>query len=320
MLATASALLLAVCPPAPAPAPALAPADPTPLTAPITEVVVYGGAARVRRSAQLPGSGVFAVQGLPGVLDPDAVRVRLSEGSVVSVEVDDRHALAVPDARVQELRARVEALLAERRVAADAQVVAAVTRDYFLTLLKEEAQEHQEEIGQGRVNAEAWEENLSYVDKGLQSAQAELRAVEKRLAELDTAIRDAQAELGEAESGDVFLRDVVVDVLSAAGATIDVEYLVGSAGWMPQYDLRTSADARSVEVGYRAKVWQHTGEDWRDCALVLSTAQPQRGAQGPDPRPIQVRIVQPSPASDFSVARGEALDDKLKDQLQALGY
>src|SRR6188508_2568208 len=105
MTATLTALLLALAPAPPAQA------DPAPLAAPITEVVVYGSAARVQRGAELPGGGLFVVQGLPGTLDPDSVRVRLSQGSVVSVEVDDRHARAVPDARVQELRARLDALL-----------------------------------------------------------------------------------------------------------------------------------------------------------------------------------------------------------------
>ena len=314
-----TALLLAFAPPADtATAPAARrPPDPTPLVAPIAEVVVYGGAARVRRSAQLPGSGLFVVQGLPGLLDPDAVRVRLSNGSVASVEVNDRHALAVPDARVQELRARLEGLLADRRVSADAQVVASVTRDHFLEVLKAESAAHRDEVAQGRVNAEAWEENLRYATDGLKTAQGELRTVEKQLADLDTAIKDAQTELGNATSGDVLLRDVVVDVLSIAGATFDLEYLVGSAGWAPQYDLRTAADARSVELAYRAKVWQHTGEDWPECALVLSTAQPQRGAQGPDPTPLQVRIFDPRPVPAASVSR---LDESKVEALRNLGY
>jgi len=328
MLAVASALLpaalLVPSPPAapacPTPAAATAAADPTPLTAPITEVVVYGGAARVRRSAQLPGGGVFVIQGLPGELDPDAVRVRLSEGSVASVEVNDRHALALPDARVQELRARVDALAAERRVASDSQTVASVTRDHFLALLKEETAAHQNEVAQGRVNVDTWQENLAYVTDGLKSAQADLRAIEKTLADLDTAIQDAQAQLGKAVSGDVLLRDVVVDVLSTAGASFDLEYLVHSAGWTPQYDLRTAADARSVELAYRAKVWQRTGEDWKDCALVLSTAQPQRGAQGPDPAPLKVRVDEPRPLPELSQAARRGLDEKTKDQLVAMGY
>ena len=317
MIAPLPALLLAL---APLPTPS---ADPTPLVAPVTEVVVYGSAARVRRSVELPGGGVFVVQGLSGLLDPDSVRVRLSQGSVVGVEVDDRHTLSVPDARVQELRARLEALQADRRVASDAQVLASVRRDHFLSLLGQEQSAHREEVEKGRVNADAWEENLTYVTKGLEAAQSELRTVEKRLAELDTQIKDVQTELGSAESGDVLLRDVVVDVLAGAGARLDLEYLVGSAGWAPQYDLRTAADARSVELTYRAQIWQRTGEDWPNCALVLSTAQPQRGAQGPDPRPIDVRILDPRPMPAAALAgrgRGDALDEEAAKQFRELGY
>jgi len=273
----------------------------------------------VQRGAELPGGGVFVVQGLPGTLDPDSVRVRLSQGSVVSVEVDDRHARAVPDARVQELRAKLDALLVQRREASDAQVVASVTRDYYLLLLEKEESTHRDEVEKGRVNADTWDENLAYVTKGLKAAQADLRAVEQQLAQLDTAIKDAQGALGEAESGEVLLRDVVVDVLAGAGAKLELEYLVGSAGWTPQYDLRTAADARSVDLAYRARVWQRTGEDWPECALVLSTAQPQRGAQGPDPRPITVRILQPMPAAAEAVQlsrRGRGDEEKLKE----LGY
>ena len=311
-IAPLTVLLLALTPAAPT---GPAPADPTPLTAPIGEVVVYGGAARVQRGAELPGGGLFVVQGLPGTLDPDSVRVRLSQGSVVSVEVDDRHARAVPDARVQELRGKLDALLVQRREADDARVVAAVTRDHFLVLLQKEEAAHRGEVEQGRVNADTWDENLAYVTKGLKAAQADLRAGEQQLAQLDTAIKDAQAALGEAESGEVLLRDVVVDVLASAGTRLELEYLVGSAGWAPQYDLRTAADARSVELAYRARIWQRTGEDWTDCALVLSTAQPQRGAQGPDPRPITVRIQQPFPA-----AAPAALSRSDEEQFRQLGY
>ncbi len=51
-----------------------------PLASRITEVVVHGDTARVRRSAQVERSGVHQLTGLPGSLDPDAIRVRLQSG------------------------------------------------------------------------------------------------------------------------------------------------------------------------------------------------------------------------------------------------
>lgn len=69
--------------------------------------------------------------------------------------------------------------------------------------------------------------------------------------------------------------------LPESGAELELEYLVPSSGWEPRYELRTAKDARSVQVVYRASVWQQSGEDWDGVQLALSTSQPQRGAAAP---------------------------------------
>jgi uncharacterized protein (TIGR02231 family) len=40
-------------------------------------------------------------------------------------------------------------------------------------------------------------------------------------------------------------------------------------------------------------VHQRTGEDWPDCQVLLSTARPQLGAQGPEPHPIWLSLFEP---------------------------
>jgi uncharacterized protein (TIGR02231 family) len=40
-------------------------------------------------------------------------------------------------------------------------------------------------------------------------------------------------------------------------------------------------------------VWQSSGEDWTGVVMALSTAQPLRGAQGPDPDPIWLSLLDP---------------------------
>jgi uncharacterized protein (TIGR02231 family) len=328
----ADALAGAVAPtplPVPLPAPAAAPRalafeDAAPLATSIQEVVVYGGSARVLRGGSVPAAGLYLVQGLPGLADPDSVRVRLSQGSVASVEVLDRHETAVPSARIQQLRERLSALTREQRTLTDQRGVLVVTREHLARLLAQEAAVHEQELAQGRPNVEAWSANLAFVTGELGRTDEALRQSDWALEELATRIANARAELGQAEGGDVHLRDVLVDVLAPAGATLELEYLVARAGWEPQYDLRTSADATSVELVYRAKVWQQTGEDWGDVALLLSTAQPQRGAQGPDPRPLKVDILRPMPVHTTGRGRtaNETPSDKaaMPERLQALGY
>jgi uncharacterized protein (TIGR02231 family) len=117
---------------------------------------------------------------------------------------------------------------------------------------------------------------------------AAARALERR--------RDAlQLELGGLEGGGgVAVYDLLLDVYGPAGpAAVEVDYAVSNAGWSPLYDLRAARDLAQVELVYRARVWQHTGEDWRDVDLILSTAEPRRGAQGPEPEERWVGLNDP---------------------------
>ncbi|MCY3003367.1 MAG: DUF4139 domain-containing protein, partial [Planctomycetota bacterium] len=96
-----------------------------------------------------------------------------------------------------------------------------------------------------------------------------------------------EEELGRVSAGEnVRLVDVRVRLERTATDVVPevaLEYVVPGAGWRPRYELRAASDARSVELSYRAEVWQQTGEDWNDIELALSTARPHVGAAGPDP-------------------------------------
>jgi uncharacterized protein (TIGR02231 family) len=69
---------------------------------------------------------------------------------------------------------------------------------------------------------------------------------------------------------------VEVEVLDPGWLTVEISYLVASAGWEPLYDLRLleNAGEPSLEVGYLAQVTQNTGEPWESINLTLSTARP----------------------------------------------
>ena len=256
----------------------------------IGEVVVHRTLARVTRTAEIPGDGSFTVEGLPGLVNPDSVRVRLSEGSVVSVEVRERQAYTVPDERVEELKGQYEAAQAELRVGNDEKALRVAERDHFSKLLGVEQGQHLQEMSVGRPDAESWKQNLQYVLSGLESAQARLRDAEVRLKVVEAKNQEVYDQLAKIYAGRVKLLDVLVDLKGPTGARLEVEYVVAKAGWTPLYELRTSNDATSIDFVYRARLTQMTGEDWTDCAVVLSTAQPERGAKGLEPRPTKARI------------------------------
>jgi uncharacterized protein (TIGR02231 family) len=293
---------------------AAAPADgAAPLTSRITEVVVHADSARVRRSAQVEHSGPYVLAGLPGSLDSDALRVRLAAGSVLGVEVADRWQQAVPDAEVQALRTQLDALRWQQRELDDQRKTLQVLREHVSRLLSQQDRSVTDETAAGKPDPAAWQKVLTFAAEQLAQLDAQARDADRASADLATREADLQSRLDAPQSQQrVHLRDVTVEVQVDAPTALDVEYFVADAGWAPLYDLRAAADGTSVDLAYRARVWQRTGEPWNDVDLVLSTAQPQRGAQGPEPQALRLHVAVPAPAAASTLTgRGRLVQDEL---------
>ena len=81
--------------------------------------------------------------------------------------------------------------------------------------------------------------------------------------------------------------EIVVSVSAEAAGDIElvVDYVVGNAGWTPQYDLRAADTRQPLTLFYKANVFQRTGENWNNVRLKLSTANPSLGGVKPELQP-----------------------------------
>ncbi len=86
---------------------------------------------------------------------------------------------------------------------------------------------------------------------------------------------------------------VTIAADKAVTAEIRVSYLAYSAGWIPTYDLRSSDINQPIEMVYKAKVFQSTGNDWENVNLTLSTGNPTTGGQSPVLNPWFVYLYDP---------------------------
>lgn len=78
--------------------------------------------------------------------------------------------------------------------------------------------------------------------------------------------------------------EILINVSADAStqADIDVNYVVQNAGWTPAYDLRAINTKSPISVGYKANVFQGTGEEWKNVKLKLSTANPNQSGLKPE--------------------------------------
>ena len=89
------------------------------------------------------------------------------------------------------------------------------------------------------------------------------------------------------EQRDVYNRNtseilITVQADGETGAELDLNYVVGNAGWSPVYDLRAVDTKSPIQLAYKANVFQSTGEEWSNVHLVLSTANPNLGGLKPE--------------------------------------
>jgi uncharacterized protein (TIGR02231 family) len=267
----------------------------------IDSVVVFADRARVTRARAVPcekGTARAAFDRLPAMLDVRTLRGEVREAADViglaSEQVNEKEA-ADPRARglAADLdKAENDIKSSEARqaaIAAELEDVGAFAGVFSATLT--------EEIRNPKPNTPQWAKTLD----GLRARRAAL-ADERR--KLDVALRGLRltanklrrqlAAVGGAGARAYRTAAVTVGCRGLSQVTATVSYVVGGAGWQPEYDIdvtprgraKTGPAAARLTVG--ALVRQATGEDWTKVRLMLSTARPKLGSEAPQPAPLVI--------------------------------
>ncbi len=95
----------------------------------------------------------------------------------------------------------------------------------------------------------------------------------KELQKLQAHYNDRTSQFRQ-NSGEIVVN---VDVASATNAELEIVYMVGSAGWRAEYDIRSEDVGEKLQLNYKAIITQNTGENWKDVNLTLSTGNPNAG-------------------------------------------
>jgi len=74
---------------------------------------------------------------------------------------------------------------------------------------------------------------------------------------------------------------VIIDVPEAGTMNAKLKYIVSNCGWQANYDLEADNISGEINLKYKAKVFNNTGNDWNDVNMVLSTSDPNVSASAP---------------------------------------
>jgi uncharacterized protein (TIGR02231 family) len=274
----------------------------TTVEAPIVAVTVYPQQARITRRghANLADGTRLRVAGLPLALDAESVRVTgtgaaLVTGVDVSFEQHAEPADATLRALVEQRREDQATLDAvaddEAAEAAKVEMLTGVARRSGTSFAKALATGDAEP---GRVAevSDALGTQLAATLKGRRALTARLDRLREDLAALDRRI-EAHSAQSEQDSSTVTVELEPLAGKNTSEVELELSYMVPGASWEPGYDVRVRGE--QVTVTSHGLVTQHTGEDWPECELALSTARPAHTVVVPELQPWYLDRVQPAP-------------------------
>ncbi|MCZ8022009.1 MAG: mucoidy inhibitor MuiA family protein [Cyclobacteriaceae bacterium] len=101
---------------------------------------------------------------------------------------------------------------------------------------------------------------------------------QERLNKINAQIQEKNAQYSLNTS------EIVVNISSdlQQAVELEIDYIVMNAGWQAVYDLRATNTNSPLSLGYKASVYQNTGEQWKNVKLTLSTANPNESGMKPE--------------------------------------
>lgn len=264
----------------------------------ITAATVYTNRATIKRTAEVEvPAGAHEVQftGLPMGLFPDSLRVEGKGDSVVTLgalshkRVNEAD-LVIP--REKEINDQIS-ILEDRKLIINAEILAMnKQKQFYDSLMLQAAGRTREELADFNLKPDQWKQSAKAVADGYEDAEKTIVLKNMELRNIDRQLVKLRQDLNQIRTGgkQTYTVTLPVEANSAANVTLELSYQMGNANWRPVYDARLNTKSGALELIQYGAVAQHTGEDWDDIALTLSTARPHRGASLPDLGPMWVNL------------------------------
>ncbi len=265
----------------------------SPVSSSIQQVTVYLSGALVGRTAPVSvdaGTSELVFDGLSPHIDPQSIMAR-GRGTFTILSVDFRQEYLGPDRKPREIKLLEDSLDALNLSMGRLANRQSVLNDEQSMLLANKS------VGGSQTGVTAAE--LARVADYLRSRLGDIReklltasVEEKELKERIEKVKGQLAALNARSSGPAGRVTVRVTAEKKATGTLELSYIVRQASWKPYYDIRSDGNG-PVQLSYRARVTQQSGEDWDKVKLVLSTGNPALPGTRPELYPWYLDILQP---------------------------
>lgn len=273
-------------------------AAPTQIAAPITEVTLYPGSARIVRVAHIKqGFSEVVVGHLPAGFDTDTLEVTAGQDAQIGQIVTRSHEQA------EAVNPNVAGVLAAIRVLQDkiARLDARIKAETMVQRYLGDIGSAEQPATAGKGKAVAAADIARTAQTIRQQANSSLSAAQQlheQKRTLDDELAARQRELGRLQAAATGTRTVAITVNAGSAQSLTLSYQVPNAGWKPAYRADLLSQQSVVAISRLATVSQKTGEDWKDVRLKLSSNRPDSRFAVPNPPEWQLHYYPPAPPQE----------------------
>lgn len=268
--------------------------DGTRIQTQLTHVTVFAQGAQLFHTASYsvkPGMNTVVLEGLSPQLDPKSIQVKLT-GNVILL--DTRHTTYFTEPGKPNLGSIPAKTLKDIQMLEDS--ISSISFELtdmnneldVLSYTKQILTSNGAVRGQGKVN-----DSINLLKATIDYYQSKMNELNKKINVLNrqyqlklTKLDGMKARLAqlkkhanypdETGSQQQEITQVVLTLQAKEAATgkIELSYIAQDAGWIPTYDIRSEGLTSSIQLTYKAKVFQMTGLNWDNVKLTISTNNP----------------------------------------------
>lgn len=251
------------------------------------------------RSIQVGGTGSFVIMDVQHIIKYPELKettdlaqspknlkhIKLLQDSLVMIGFD-----------LEEINTTRDALKIEKNALLNNHIIKGETKKDTLNLVKDALTFLREKLN--NINSEL-----------LKLKKEEYRiTIKKQRMEKDLVLlQNYNANSGEVVKDETKYQVIVTvsaDIIATGNITIN--YMLQGAGWSPLYDLRAKGAGGTMQLTYKAQVFQNTGIDWNDVKLTLSTANPNQSNVKPLLNTWWLSFYNPNPYYPAPSSRADA--------------
>jgi len=261
----------------------------------VTKATVYLKGAKVTAITQFnlsKGKNYVRLQNLPRDINPNTISINLPKSVSLMSMTPELQTYQPQNTNADELRSQEEIKKNNRKINLISVQIKMLNGEKLKKVKK-----HDKKIGRKLKKTKT--KNVAHLDQLTDYYDKKLIATDKALALLNEQLKTLNAinktileqiNQGKPTNLKTLGYDVILELENTADQNIElsISYLVENAGWVPNYDIRAKTDTKAVEINYKGKIYQNTGQEWNNIKLAVSSYRPNYNTQRPILNPLHV--------------------------------